>query len=75
MCKHHGYISSALSSVSAVPLSSRPGYDPAVDTKQEDCVCVLSIGSVFGYVIPSFNVLQVEMRQARVKGFNAFTLA
>ena len=34
-------------------------------------MCVLSVGSVFGYVIPSFNVLQVEMRQARVKGYNA----
>ena len=50
---------SALSSVSIVPVSSRPGYDPAVETKR-DCMCVLSVGPTFQYVIPSFDILQVD---------------
>ena len=37
---------------------------------ENDCVCVLSIGTPFLYIIPSFPVLQVELRHARVKGYN-----
>ena len=60
---------STLSSVSFVPASSRPGYDPSLP---EDQVCLLSVGPTFKYVIPSFEVLQVDLQQARVKGYDSY---
>ena len=62
---------SPLSSVSFAPVTSRPWYDPSlgVESEPEDRVCVVSVGPPFQYVIPSFDVLQVEMRQLRVKGY------
>ena len=50
-------------SVSFVQRPSRPGYDPSTDDVGEDVVCVVSVGSAFHYIIPSFSVLAVEMRQ------------
>ena len=58
----------ALASVSVSPASARPFYHPD-DNEPQDCVCVLTIGPIFCYVVPSFQVLQVEIRQIRVKGF------
>ena len=54
-----------------VPTSSRPQYDPSKDDDEDDCVCVLSVGMPFIYVIPSFDVLGVEMRQVRIKGYTS----
>ena len=48
--------------------SSRPHYDPSTD-EPDDCVCVLSVGMPFRYVIPSFDVIAIEMRQLRMKGY------
>ena len=45
--------SSALSSVSIVPVSCRPGYDTSVETKR-DCICVYSIGPMFHYKLQHF---------------------
>ena len=41
--------------------SSRPLFHPSVDNTPNDCVCVLSLGPSFRYVIPSFNALAVEI--------------
>ena len=49
--------------------SSRPHYDPSTDDEPDDCVCVLSVGMPFRYVIPSFDVIAIEMRQLRMKGY------
>ena len=38
----------------------------------EDQVCLLSVGPTFKYVIPSFEVLQVDLQQARVKGYDSY---
>ena len=50
-------------SVSFIQRPSGPGYDPSTDDVGEDVVCV---GSAFRYIIPSFSVLAVEMRQVRM---------
>ena len=52
--------------------SQRPSFDPSVDT-DGNCYgefCVLSLGKPFKYVIPSFDVLCVELRLIRVEGVN-----
>ena len=35
------------------------------DDEPDDCVCVLSVGPLFRYVIPSFDILAIDMRQMR----------
>ena len=57
--------------VSKAPMCSRPWYHPGVEDDQEDCVCVLSIGPPFYYTIPSFDVLQVQLMQLRVMGYDS----
>lgn len=53
------------------PRNTRQLYDEAADQQPYDVVQVLSIGLPFRYNIPSFDVLAVEMRQLRVKGYTA----
>jgi hypothetical protein len=56
--------------VSWAPTQSRPSYDPSGESQVNDCFCVVSLGAPFKYVIPSFDVLEVEIRHMRVKGYN-----
>ena len=58
---------SNLSCVSFADLSSRPSYVPD-DNEPDDRFWVLTLGPSFRYVIPSFDVLAVELRQMRVGG-------
>ena len=60
-----------LSCVHFVPKADRPEHisDPSQDDQEDDCMCVLSLGDAFPYVIPSFQFLSVELRQMRVKGY------
>jgi len=51
------------------PKSSRPQYDPSSDDEPDDCVCVLSVGMPFRYVIPSFDIIAIEMRQMKIEGY------
>ena len=60
---------SATPCVYFAPKSLRPWYDPATDEEPNDCVCALSLGPPFRYVISGFDVLAVEMRQIRIKGY------
>ena len=53
----------ALSSVSVAPVTSRPSYVPGAG---DDVIDVLSLGPPFPYIIPSFDVLRVELRQMKV---------
>ena len=47
-------------------------YDPANDAdKPDDEVLVLSVGPPFRYDIPSFDLLAVELRQLKVKGYTS----
>ena len=57
--------------VSVTPMSSRPWYHQGAEDEQEDCVCVLSIGPPFKYVIPSFDVLQIQLRQLKIMGYDS----
>lgn len=57
----------ALSSVRIAPLSTRLRED----TGKNDCLCILSVGSRFLYVIPGFDVLAVSLRVMRVQGYDA----
>ena len=59
--------SSQLTCVSLAELSSRPSYVPESD-EPDDMFWVLNMGAPFKYVIPSFDVLAVELRQMRVGG-------
>ena len=47
-----------------------PKYDPSSDDEPDDCVCVcvLSVGLPFRYIIPSFDIIPNKMRQM-VKGY------
>ena len=58
---------SNLSCVSFADLSSRPSYVPD-DNEPDDRFWVLTLGPSFRYVIPSLDVLAVELRQMRVGG-------
>ena len=58
---------SNLSCVSFGDLSSRPSYVPD-DNEPDDRFWVLTLGPSFRYVISSFDVLAVELRQMRVGG-------
>ena len=54
------------------PRSTRVCYDPAIDAdKPDDEVLVLSVGPPFRYDIPSFDLLAVELRQLKVKGYTS----
>ena len=55
--------------VSWAPPQSRPNYDPSME-ETNDCFCVLSLGVPLKYVIPSFDLLAVEIRHMSVKGYN-----
>ena len=58
-------------SVFFAPVRSRPLYDHSRDEDEDDEVCVVSIGRPFRYIIPSFNVIAVELRQIRIRGYNS----
>ena len=60
-----------MSAVHFIPESSRPWYDPSSTDEIEPSVSVLSLTSPFFYVIPNFDVLQVELRHMRVKGYDS----
>ena len=53
-----------------VPTLLQNQYDPS-DDEPDDCVCVLSVGPPFRYVIPSFDILAIDMWQMRIKGYTA----
>ena len=55
-------VSGCLSSVSATSLQSRPFYVQGMENDPEDIFDVVSVGPPFQYVIPSFDVLAVELR-------------
>ena len=60
-----------LACVQFVPKSARPEHvsNPDNEEDEDDCLCILSLGDPFQYVIPSFQFLSVELRQIRVKGY------
>ena len=53
--------------MSFAPMPSRPLYQPEDDDDEPNVFCVLSIGSSFRYVILSFEVLAVALRQIRIR--------
>lgn len=55
--------------VSFASIGSRLFYDSSA-VEDPDCVCVISIGVPFKYIIPRFDVLSVELRQMKIKGYN-----
>lgn len=56
----------ALSSVSISPIIARPLFVPGTEHSPGDIVDVLTLGTPFHYMIPSFDVLRVELRQMKV---------
>ena len=67
-----GNISLDTACVYPAPRSTRVCYDPAIDAnKPNDEVLVLSVGPPFWYNIPSFDLLAVELRQMKVKGYTS----
>ena len=62
-----------LSSVSATSLQSRPYYVQGMEDDPDDIFNVVSVGPPFQYVIPSFDVLAVELRQMRIVGRHQVT--
>ena len=61
-------LSTGLSSVSFVPIRSRPFYKPEDEDEPVDEFYVVTMGPPFRYVIPSFKVLEVGLRQMRIRG-------
>ena len=53
------------------PKPTHPWYDPAIADQPDDEVLVLSVGPPFRYTIPNFDVLAVELRQIKVKGYTS----
>ena len=51
------------------PKSSRSQYDLSSDDEPDDCVCVLSVGMPFCYVIPSFDVIAIKLQQMKIEGY------
>ena len=51
------------------PASSRP-RDHSDGDKDNDEVCILTLGEPFRYTIPSFDVIAIELRQLRMEGYN-----
>ena len=60
--------SSSLSAVSAAPLHNRPGYVQGIEDDQDDVFDVVSVSPPFKYVIPTFDVLTVELRHMTIIG-------
>ena len=52
-----------------VPKQYRPLQDSPESSEEDDTITVTSIGESFIYVIPSFDVLGVELRHVAVKGY------
>ena len=67
-CAKGKMASSLLSVVHFVSKSTRPQYTPE-DDADYDYLFVLSIGVPIHYIIPSFQLLSVELRQMGVKGY------
>ena len=59
---------SVLSCVSVAPLSTRPWYVQGMEDDPNAMFDVVSLGPPFSYVIPSFDVLAVELRQMVIVG-------
>ena len=57
-----------LSCVSFAPLSSRPFYKPGDEDEPNDVFVVLKMGTLFRYVIPTFDVLAVALQQIQIRG-------
>ena len=60
-------------SCDSVYLASKSGRytDTSIKlTEDDEFICVLYVGAKFLYVIPSFDVLGVELRHIQVKGFS-----
>lgn len=54
------------------PRSTRVCYDPAIYAdNSHGKVLVLFVGPLFRYNIPSFDLLAVELRQMKVKGYTS----
>lgn len=51
-----------------MPIKSRLTYNPADTELPHGIFYILSLGSPFWYIIPSFEVLSVELRQMRIHG-------
>lgn len=60
--------SSTLSALSATPLLSRPSYIQGMEDDREDIFDVVSVGLVFKYIIPSFDVLTLDLRHMKIVG-------
>ena len=60
---------SCLDCLSFASIGSHPFYDSSTE-EDPDCVCAISIGVPFKFIIPSFDVLSVELRQMKIKGYN-----
>ena len=56
-------------SVFLAPASSRP-RDHSDGNEDNDEVCILTLGDPFRYTISSFDVIAIELRQLRMKGYN-----
>ncbi len=54
--------------VNSISITPKPNRFHEVSS--DDMICVVSLGPVFKYVIPSFDVLTVELRQIKCFGFN-----
>ena len=62
--------SNSLHSVSLSPLSTRPSYVPGEENDPDDEFDVLCVGDPFKYVIPSFDLLAVEIRKILITGLS-----
>ena len=60
-------MANSLSCVTFAELTARPSYVPS-DDEPDDLFWVLNVGPSFRYIIPSFDVLAVILRQLRVGG-------
>lgn len=61
---------SAVAFVFPAPKSSRPLRDNSVDDDPNDFLCRVNFEEPFCYVIPTFDVLAVELLRCKIKGFN-----
>ena len=65
-----GNISLDTACVFPAPRLTRVCYDPTIDAnKPNDEVLVLSVGQLFRYNIPGFDLLVVELRKMKVKDY------
>ena len=53
-----------------VPKEFRPDASSSDYNDADDTVWVTSVGDPFMYVIPSFNIIAVELRRMQIRGFN-----